>query len=102
MEVFSIPVEGTQYTSKLYRNAIKKYRIQQSMNSAGGRCHDNVRCESMWARVKEELLYSRYDLEIIGQNLLTYPLLRMKALLKSTSHILILHLKKVQINVTMG
>ena len=52
---------GTQYTSELYRKAIKKYGIQQSMNSAGGRCHDNARCESMWARFKEELLYGRYD-----------------------------------------
>ena len=25
------------------------------MNSAGGRCHDNARCESMWARMKEDL-----------------------------------------------
>ena len=24
------------------------------MNSAGGRCHDNARCESMWPRMKEE------------------------------------------------
>ncbi len=31
------------------------------MNSAGGRCHDNARCESMWARFKEELFYGRYD-----------------------------------------
>ena len=31
------------------------------MNSAGGRCHDNARCESMWARMKTELLYDRYD-----------------------------------------
>ena len=30
---------GSQYTSRLYREAIKKYGIQQSMNSAGGRCH---------------------------------------------------------------
>ena len=52
---------GTQYTSELYRKAIKKYGIKQSMNSAGGRCHDNARCESMWARIKEELLYGRYD-----------------------------------------
>ena len=37
--------------------------IQQSMNSAGGRCHDNARCESMWARMKTELLYDRYDTE---------------------------------------
>ncbi len=50
---------GTQYTSELYRKAIKKYGIKQSMNSAGGRCHDNARCESMWARMKEELFYSR-------------------------------------------
>ena len=52
---------GTQYTSQIYRDAISKYGIQQSMNSAGGRCHDNARCESMWARFKEELLYGRYD-----------------------------------------
>ena len=31
------------------------------MNSAGGRCHDNTRCESMWARMKEGLFYSRDD-----------------------------------------
>ena len=52
---------GTQYTSELYRKAINKYGIIQSMNSAGGRCHDNARCESMWARFKDELLYGRYD-----------------------------------------
>ena len=52
---------GTQYTSELYRKAINRYGIVQSMNSAGGRCHDNARCESMWARFKEELLYDRYD-----------------------------------------
>lgn len=52
---------GTQYTSELYRKAINQYGILQSMNRAGGRCHDNARCESMWARFKEELLYGRYD-----------------------------------------
>lgn len=52
---------GTQYTSELYRKVLKKYGILQSMNSEGGRCHDNARCESMWARLKEELLYNRYD-----------------------------------------
>jgi len=31
------------------------------MNSAGGRCHDNARCESMWTRMKVELFYSRKD-----------------------------------------
>lgn len=50
---------GGQYTSIKYRKVIKKYKIRQSMNSAGGRCHDNARCESMWARMKEELFYSR-------------------------------------------
>ena len=54
---------GTQYTSEVYRKAIKKYGINQSMNSDGGRCHDNARCESMWARMKSELLYDRYDTE---------------------------------------
>ena len=37
---------GTQYTSELYRKAINRYGIVQSMNSAGGRCHDNARCET--------------------------------------------------------
>ena len=54
---------GTQYTSGTYRKAVHKYSILQSMNSAGGRCHDNARCESMWARMKEELLYGRHDTE---------------------------------------
>lgn len=52
---------GSQYTSEEYRAAVRKYEIQQSMNSAGGRCHDNAKCESMWARMKEELFYGRYD-----------------------------------------
>ena len=52
---------GTQYTSETYRQAIWENHIHQSMNSAGGRCHDNARCESMWARIKTELLYNRYD-----------------------------------------
>ena len=52
---------GSQYTSEEYRAAVKKYGIIQSMNSAGGRCHNNARCESMWARMKEELFYSRED-----------------------------------------
>ena len=54
---------GSQYTSEIYRNTISKYGINQSMNSAGGRCHDNARCESMWARMKEEQLYGRYNTE---------------------------------------
>ena len=43
---------GTQYTSETYRQALSKYGIIQSMNSDGGRCHDNARCESMWVRMK--------------------------------------------------
>ena len=54
---------GTQYTSQPYRKAISHHGIHQSMNSAGGRCHDNARCESMWARMKSELLYDRYEPE---------------------------------------
>ena len=54
---------GSQYTSETYREAVTKYGILQSMNSAGGRCHDNARCESMWARMKEELIYGRHDTE---------------------------------------
>ena len=54
---------GSQYTSHLYRDVIQRYGIQQSMNRAGDRCHDNARCESMWARMKSELWYERYDTE---------------------------------------
>ena len=44
-------------------NAYKAYPMLRGavLHSAGGRCHDNARCESMWARFKEELLYGRYD-----------------------------------------
>lgn len=52
---------GCQYTSASYRAALSQYGIVQSMNSDGGRCHDNARCETMWARMKEELLYDRYN-----------------------------------------
>ena len=54
---------GSQYTSELYRNVMCQYGMIQSMNSDGGRCHDNARCESMWARMKEELFYGRYNPE---------------------------------------
>ena len=54
---------GSQYTRQLYRDVIRRYGIRQSMNSGSGRCHDNARCESMWARMKTELLYERYDTE---------------------------------------
>jgi putative transposase len=48
---------GSQYTSHAYRQTLQEHGIQQSMNSAGGRCHDNAKCESMWARFKEEKIY---------------------------------------------
>ena len=50
-----------QYTSESYRQTIREHHIHQSMNSAGRRCHDNVRYESMRAGMKTELLYDRYD-----------------------------------------
>ena len=52
---------GSQYTGAVYRAALARCGIIQSRNSDGGRCHDNARCEAMWARMKEELLYVRYD-----------------------------------------
>ena len=52
---------GTQYASETYRQTIRDNHILQSMNSAGGRCHDNARCENMWARMKTEFLYDHYD-----------------------------------------
>ena len=52
---------GSQYTSASYRAELSRHGIIQSMNSDGSRCHDNARCEAMWARMKEELLYGRYD-----------------------------------------
>ena len=43
---------GSQYTSGAYRAAVEKHGICQSMNSGGGRCRDNARCESIWVRMK--------------------------------------------------
>ena len=53
---------GSQYTSQIYCDSIAKYNVIQSMNNSdGGCCHYNARCESMWARMKSELFYGRYD-----------------------------------------
>ena len=52
---------GRQYTAIVFKSQLDVFGINQSMNSAGGRCHDNARCESMWARMKTELFYQRYD-----------------------------------------
>lgn len=65
---------GSQYTSSAYREVVGKYKIQQSMNSDSGRCHDNARCESMWARMKCELFYDRLDPE-------TMPMATLKSLI---------------------
>ena len=65
---------GSQYTSEAYRKTLARHGLVQSMNSDGGRCHDNARCESMWARMKEELLYGRYDTKRM-------PMEEMKALI---------------------
>ncbi|MCM1168289.1 MAG: hypothetical protein NC401_20070 [Ruminococcus sp.] len=55
----SVTPRGSQYTSEKYRRSITGFGIVQSMNSAGGKCHDNARCESMRARMKEDLFYLR-------------------------------------------
>lgn len=47
---------GSQYTSETFRQTLASLGIIQSMNSAAGRCHDNAKCESMWARGKEEIM----------------------------------------------
>lgn len=47
---------GSQYTSMEFRSQLAKLGIAQSMNSAAGRCHDNAKCESMWARGKSEIM----------------------------------------------
>ena len=43
---------GSQYTSQFSRVTIAKYNVIHSMNTDIGRCHDNARCKSMWARMK--------------------------------------------------
>ncbi len=42
-------------------NAYKSYPMLRGAILHSDRSHDNARCESMWARLKEELLYGRYD-----------------------------------------
>jgi len=47
---------GSQYTSAEFRKAIRRLGILQSMNGSAGGCHDNAKCESMWARGKTEIM----------------------------------------------
>ena len=56
MGVIAHSDRGSQYTSGEYREILAKYGIIQSMNGAAGRCHDNAKCESMWARGKSEIM----------------------------------------------
>ena len=57
---------GSRYTGRPYREAIHQYGIRQSMDSAGGRCHDNARRGSVRAGMKSGLLYGRYDTGKMG------------------------------------
>lgn len=56
---------GSQYTSDKFKSFLKDNSIIQSMNSAGGRCHDNAKCESMWARAKVEIC-KIYDIKLLS------------------------------------
>lgn len=51
---------GSQYTSQEFRAYARKLEINQSMSFSGASCYGNAKCESMWARMKEELIYGRY------------------------------------------
>ena len=67
---------GSQYTSQDFRDTLAMLGIKQSMNSAGGRCHDNAKCESMWARGKVEKFYnfdtSRMPMELVKKMAFRY------------------------------
>ena len=50
--------EAKKYDRSYKEQSVKpalEIGVKQSMNSVGGRCHENARCESMWARMKNEL-----------------------------------------------
>jgi transposase InsO family protein len=47
---------GSQFTSKVYRETLKRYGALQSMSSTG-RCYDNARMESFFATLKKERIY---------------------------------------------
>ena len=48
--------QGSQFTSRAFRAALRRHKILQSMGGAG-RCYDNARMESFWATLKKEKLY---------------------------------------------
>lgn len=47
---------GSQYTSGIFRETLKKHGAIQSM-SGSGKCYDNARMESFFATLKKEKLY---------------------------------------------
>ena len=47
---------GSQFTSWVFRQALRRYDAVQSMSSTG-RCYDNARMESFFATLKKELIY---------------------------------------------
>lgn len=56
--------DPTQWPGKPVHKRILSGRVKPSWNHTEYEqwwCHDNARCEAMWARMKEELLYGRYD-----------------------------------------
>ena len=66
---------GSQYTSDLFRQTLREYGITQSINRAAGRCHDNAKCESMWARAKQEIM-ACYNTKMMSCDELRYLIFR--------------------------
>jgi len=67
---------GSQYTGGDFRRAVAELGVIQSMNGAGGSCHDNAKCESMWARAKVEKFYqvdtSKLPMEVVKAMVFRY------------------------------
>ena len=59
----SAALRGAAAVYPALRGAVVYSDRGSQYTSDGGRCHDNARCESMWARMKSELFYGRLDLE---------------------------------------
>ena len=57
---------GSQFTSRLFRAALQRYEIRQSM-SGTGHCYDNARIESFFATLKKEKLY-RLDTMLLSRS----------------------------------
>ena len=52
---------GSQYTSGEFKDLAAKLHITQSMSLAKLSCYGNAKCESIFARFKEEAIYGRYN-----------------------------------------